>query len=378
MAHYDEKRIASITHEVAEAIEEASFGKLSWAVAAEIFSSAFPGGYAALVNHDFIHNSVEFLECVNMDEAIASSYAEHYAYINPWARVFTKMPSGSVCVAEKHLPARTFVDTEFYNDWLVPQGDVLAGVGLKVDASPTDVVCFPVHYPSRFSQIYDDAATRVSLGLVGAIERAIRTARLLRQEKEEAASKAAVTNRSWPAIVVDSDMRLCGANSEAEFLLSQGTVLSSRKGRISFGNPVLDQRVAAAVIDLAASIASASASCTWRDPHDPVVVQLSRLPKAHLLFSPLIAERTKILLVIKRLAHRKPQLDLTAFAETFGLTRSEMLLCLSLYAGRNLQEAAVELGVTYGTIRDRTKIVFQKTGVRGQPGLCALLARYAG
>lgn len=374
---YDEKRIASITHEIAEAIEEASFGKLSWGVAADIFTSSFPGGCASLVNQDFVHNSVNFIEHVNFDESIISDYIKYYAYINPWVNLFTRMPSGTVFATEQHLPSNTISDTEFYNDWLLPQGDVLAGVGLKVDASPTDVIYFPVHYPLRFAEIYDRPAAEVSLRLVGVIERAIHTAQGLRREKEEAISRAAVASRSWPAVVVDCGMRLCGTNVEAEALLSRGGMLTGKDGRLCFANPVLNQRVATAVADLAASIASRTSYCSWNDPHEPVVVQLSRLPKTHPLFKPLISERTQILLLIKRLAQRPKTPDLTAFAEAFGLTRSELLLCLSLHDGRNLQEAAVELGVTYETIRDRTKVVFQKTGVRGQPGLCALLARYA-
>ncbi|MBL8580257.1 MAG: hypothetical protein JNK47_23925 [Mesorhizobium sp.] len=375
---YDEKRVASITHEVAEAIDLASFGKVSWNVAAEIFISSFPGCCASLVNQDFVHNSINFLESVNIDENFLSTYVEHFAYINPWVDIFTKMPSGTVFVTEEHLPSNKISNTEFYNDWLLPQGDLLAGVGLKVDASPTDVIYFPVHYPGRLAHTYDRPAAEVSRRLVGALKRAIHTTNDLLREKEGPLSTAALTDRFWPAIIVDSTMRLCGANREAEDLLKRRRAMICKNGRISFQNPVFSQRVATAVVDLAASVASETSSCGWRDPQDSLIVQLSRLPKAHPLNTSLVSERTKILCVVKMLSRGPKPPDLTAFGEAFGLSRSEVLLCLSLYAGRSLQEAAVELGITYGTVRDRAKVVFQKTGVRGQPGLCALLARYSG
>jgi DNA-binding CsgD family transcriptional regulator len=81
---------------------------------------------------------------------------------------------------------------------------------------------------------------------------------------------------------------------------------------------------------------------------------------------------------MKRLGSPPMPPDLTALAELYGLAGAEIRLCLSLYAGRNLQEAAAELGVGYGTVRTRSKSIFGKTGTRGQPELCALLARYAG
>lgn len=375
---YDERRIALITHEIAEAIDQASFGMLPWTVAAEIFSSAFPGGFSALISQDFIHDSINFAEWVNIEQNVMSAYIEHFAHINPWAEYWARMPSGFVCVAEQHLPARTFSNTEFYNDWLLPQGDVLGGVGLKVDASPTDVILFPVHYPGRFAELYDRPAAEVSRRLAGVVMRAAGTARDLQRQREAAASQAAVAGRSWPSIVVDAAMRLCGANPEAEALLSGEGLLRCKEGKVHFASPVLDQKVASAVASLAASVASAASSCGWHDPHGPMVVQLSRLPKTHPMARPLFCERTQVLLVLKRFAHPPAPPDLAAFGEAFGLTRSELLLCLSLYAGRSLHEAAAELGLTYETVRTRTKAIFQKTGVRGQPALCALLAGYAG
>lgn len=376
-ASYDEGRISLVSAEVAEAIEQASLGRVPWTVPAEIFSAAFPGGFAALVNQDFVHDSINFMEWVNLDEHAAATYAEHFAYINPWAEVWTQMRSGSVFVAEQHRPARTFANTEFYNDWLVPQGDVAGGVGLKVDASPTDVVYFPMHYPSSFADVYDRPAAEVSRRIVGSIERAIELSRELRKESEELAASAAVTDRAWPSLVVDASMTLCEANGEADALFAEGNLVSCKNGQVRFGDPALARRVSRAVAALAASVASAASSFSWGDCRNPVVFSVSRLPDAGSL-PRLIGGRRQILIIIKRLA-RPPSLpDLAALGQICGLTGAELRLCGSLYAGRTLQEAAVELGISYEAVRTRTKSIFAKTGTRGQPGLCALLARYSG
>jgi DNA-binding CsgD family transcriptional regulator len=376
-ASYDEGKISLIAAEVAEAIEQASLGRVPWTLPAEIFSAAFPGGFAALVNQDFVHDVVNFIEWVNMDDPTITSYVDHFAYINPWAEYWTRMPSGSVFVAEKHRPARTFADTEYYNDWLLPQGDVLGGVGLKVDASPTDVVFFPMHYPSYYAETYDEPAAEVSRRLVAPIQRAIDLSRDLRMEGEGLVSRAAVTDRAWPALVVDASMTLCEANSEAETLLIQGDMVSCRNGRIRFKDPALTKRISSTVSALAASAASASPSFSWGDYRNPLVFSFSRLPQAGSL-PRLIAGRRQILIIIKRLASPPSLPDLAALAQIYGLTGAELRLCTSLYAGRTLQEAAVELGISYEAVRTRTKTIFAKTGTRGQSGLCALLARYSG
>lgn len=376
-ASYDEGRISLITAEVAEAIEQASLGRVPWTLPAEIFSTAFPGGFAALINQDFVHDSINFMEWVNLDEHAAATYVEHFAYINPWAEVWTRMRSGSVFVAERYRPARTFANTEFYNDWLAPQGDVVGGVGLKVDASPTDVVYFPMHYPGRYAETYDGPAAEVSRRLVAPIQRAIEIAASIRSGSDRAASQAAVIGRAWPSVVVDASLKLCGANSEAEALIARENTLICRNGRIAFRNATLHRLIADAVLALARSPASAESTISWVGQHEPTIYSLSRVPVPEAFPRSLVSAGRQVLVVMKRLARPPLMEDLTAFRQLYGLTKAEARLCLSLYAGRTLQEAAAELGLAYETIRTCTKAVFAKTGTRSQSALCALLARYA-
>jgi DNA-binding CsgD family transcriptional regulator len=376
-ASYDEGRISFLANEVAEAIEQASLGRAPWTLAADLFSSAFPGGFAALVSQDFIHDAVNFNEWAKADERTVTSYVEHFAYINPWAEAWTKMPSGSVVVAEKHQPARTFADTEFYNDWLLPQGDVLSAVGLKVDASPTDLIYFPVHYPSRYAAIYDDPAAEVSRRLVAPIQRAIDMAAHLRAVASGTAARAATTGRPWPSFVVDSTLKLCGANAEAEALFAEDGTMVCRNDRITFNDPALQRRMADAVTSLVVSPTSPVSTLSWGGPHEPTLFSLSCVPTSDSFSRLLIDEPRQVLVVVKRLSRPPAMRNPAALRELYGLTDAEIRLCLSLYAGRTLQEAAAELGVSYETIRTRTKAIFAKTGTNGQSGLCALLARYA-
>ena len=43
-------------------------------------------------------------------------------------------------ISEELSPARTFANSEFYNDWLLPQKTVEAASGMKIDGGPRDVV----------------------------------------------------------------------------------------------------------------------------------------------------------------------------------------------------------------------------------------------
>ncbi|MEO0030280.1 MAG: hypothetical protein RIS94_38 [Pseudomonadota bacterium] len=61
------------------------------------------------------------------------------------------------------------------------------------------------------------------------------------------------------------------------------------------------------------------------------------------------------------------------FIQLFDLTASEARLSLALTRGRTIAEAAVEQGITEQTARGYSKIVYAKTGARGQADLVRIL-----
>ena len=61
------------------------------------------------------------------------------------------------------------------------------------------------------------------------------------------------------------------------------------------------------------------------------------------------------------------------FVQLFGLTPSEARLGLALTRGRSIAEAAADQGITEQTARGYSKIVYGKTGARGQADLVRIL-----
>lgn len=194
---------------------------------------------------------------------------------------------------------------------------------------------------------------------------------------EEAASRAAVSSRHWPALVVDGKMRLCNANAEGDKLLSAGSPVRCINGVVSFHDTGLSRSLAQSIAGLAASATALSSICASTDRLNPMAVEISRLPRTHRLFKPLIRERTQLLLQIKQLSMLPAQPDLSPFGTVYGLTKGEVRLCAALYSGMSLREATLKLDVTYETVRSRMKIVFAKTGTNSQAELAALLSRFA-
>ena len=71
----------------------------------------------------------------------------------------------------------------------------------------------------------------------------------------------------------------------------------------------------------------------------------------------------------------QPATDATLLGLVFGLTAAEAKMAARIALGDGVDNAAAALGVSRETARTQLKAVFQKTSVRSQPELLALIGR---
>jgi hypothetical protein len=95
---------------------------------------------------NFAESRLNFSSFQNIDLAFAKSYQDHFAYINPWSAYWTSARSTMASLSEEVFPAGSFANTEFYNDWLLPQ-QVEAAVGMKLVGDHNETVQLIMHYP---------------------------------------------------------------------------------------------------------------------------------------------------------------------------------------------------------------------------------------
>ncbi|MBN9982555.1 helix-turn-helix transcriptional regulator [Rhizobium laguerreae] len=373
---YDEDRVASISNAVAEAIDAAAFGVVSWDEVPRLIGEAFPGSLCSLLNHNVAENKLNFQAVHNIDPEYLKSYADHYAQLNPWIPLWQAVESGTVLVAEQDCPARMFADTEFFNDWLHPQKDIEAAVGIKIDGGPREIIHLPVHYPLSRAGSYDRAAAEVLTRIRNNLRRSVDLGHLLRKTTEGAVAGAALVERTCcAAFVIDSDRHLRDANQQAVDMFSVGSVVALRHGGVCLSNARADNLFRNGIVALSKGL-----------PADlyqiPFCIEARNW---HISFAPLPAisafgilslflTRPMVLVFIRDMdARLRGPGDLSAFALQYGLTRSEIMFCERLAKGDSLAEAASALGIKVETARDRVKSIFHKTGTHRQGQLVAML-----
>jgi DNA-binding CsgD family transcriptional regulator/PAS domain-containing protein len=376
---YDEQRVAAISSEIAAAIDAATFGGGRWDAVPAAMSKAFPGSWSALFNMNFSENQMNFLTIQNMEPTFLESFAEHFAFINPWATYWMSLNRTTIAASEDVFPARSFAKSEYYNDWLLPQ-DTEAAVGMKAVGDRGEAVHFLLHFPLSKEDAYDKAGLEILRRVRGGIERSVNLARLLRNDAETAVAEAALVERSrYAAFVTDGRRRIREANHSAEALFQSGGVVSVRNGRCFLGDKDADARFGAALAAISKGLPVDEPSIPFTTANGAWEVVMAALPVASAAHSGLLSllppERMILVLITDLRARNDGAGDFSNLSRLFGLAPAEILLCKRLFLGESVADAADRLGVTVETARTRLKAILQKTGTSRQSQLILLLSR---
>lgn len=80
-----------------------------------------------MFGHNLTENTSLGLLGGGLDPSELGVYHEHFADKNPWMHMNAVMPTGMVGVSDQAMTRRDLFRTEFYNDWLRKQEDIVAG-----------------------------------------------------------------------------------------------------------------------------------------------------------------------------------------------------------------------------------------------------------
>ncbi|MDX8500656.1 hypothetical protein RFM99_19820 [Mesorhizobium sp. VK4C] len=371
--------MAAISAEIAAAIDAAAFGSGQWDTVPGVLSKAFPGSWGGLYNMNFMQDRLNFLSFHNMEPAFVQSFAEHFAFVNPYAAYWMSLKSTTIAASEQVFPVQAIAHSEFYNDWLLPQ-DTEAAVGMKVVGDRGEAVHFLLHFPLSKGAVYDRAGLEVLRRVRGSFERSIGLGRLMREEAEGAVTASALVERGrCAAFVTEGNRHVREANLLAEFLFSSGDAISVRNGRCFLGNKEADDRFGSALALISKGLSPDGPSIPLLSANGAWEVVMAALPVSRPAHSGLLSllppERMVLVLVSEINSNGAAASEFSALSHLFGLTPAEILFCKRLFLGESVADAAEQLGITVETARTRLKAIFQKTGISRQGQLMLLLSR---
>jgi DNA-binding CsgD family transcriptional regulator len=333
----------------------------------ELMRGESPGLYLQDGDDPLLRVTPEF------DPAWGRAYDEYYVARDVRRPRITALPPGSVYIGQELAPDDELCRSEFYHDFLRPQGFFHA-LGALVSKDAGRVAVLRVLRP-RARPFGEEERSFLRL-VVPHLARALDVHQRLAGVRAERDANAEVLDRFGGGVVLlDRRAHVLAANAYAESLLRAADGLLSVQGSLIASAP-RDGVLLRRFIDAVAS----------RDPRSPdaaggaLVVQRpsGRMPY-QVLVSPLAAPwlatapRQAAVVVYVTDPARGPEPDRDAVCRYLGLTPAEGGVVLALARGLSIADVARERGIAVNTVRTHVKRSLAKAEVGRQAELVRLV-----
>ena len=308
------------------------------------------------------------------DPDYVRSFLNHYSGINAWAPVFSSSPTGTVLSGMEMCPDADMEKTEFYNDWIRPQDDVIGGGGAVIWNDPRRTILFGGNIRRKDRDRLEGDWMRLVTMLASPLQQAFEMSRTLMGKSLEQLALSS-NERGHPAILVVSARRqLLYANPVAQSLLEEGGVVTlDAHSRVDFAEQSAATAFAGAIFSIRLLDRTHATEFHATDPvtGGRYLCRTARLAQDKAIewsFAPLATAPEPCLLVtLQPLAQDR---DTAALLKArFGLTQGEAAGSIALSEGKSPADIAGERGVSIHTVRNQLKAAMAKLGVHRQTEL---------
>lgn len=359
------------------AIHRTALDAREWQTVLDLLAQLTGGAHMHLFGHDAATGVGIKLDGALYDPDFMRSYDAHYHRLNVWAPGYLQAEVGVPLSTRQLLPQDQFERTEFYNDWIRPQGDILGGAGVMLARDGDRIVALGGNIRRKdvdrlegeFVAILEQLAPHMRL----ALEVAQRVGEL-HVEREVILSGIAEGSSIF---LISEDATLVFANPEGEAALEAGILVRyGPRSTIRLTHPKANEALQSALRKPAFARGGAM-DIAWNGaaldlrliPVDPALTP--RLP------FPLLYHTKPPAAVLVLTPRRQTPDAVSRVLNAFGLTEAEAAVARELAQGLALPEIAAKRGVSINTIRNQTQSVLVKSGAKRQAELVVLVHRMA-
>ena len=358
-----------------DAIYEATLIPENWSGLLERLADSL-GGSSAWLSRMNVTNGTGSGLLARLDPAWTESYKDYFYQLNPFATVnepdeYVRAWTTAVYVDEQRIDRNRLVQSEYFNDFMRPQG-VDGVMIIRLALSDYTAVAVNINRSKEkggFTKVEQLRAAAYQSHLIRAY--AI-TKRLAAAHASQAELSEAIHDLPHAIIILTAGGIVRRLNGAAESLLRSRSELRVVSSRLTAADPIV-------AATLEAQIASAgSISRAVRRGHSMSVPGADGTNQLYLSVSPLRTDRSDVfaiepsVLVCVGDPEARSATSEAQLMQVFGLTRAEAKIAAAVQKGARPNEIAEAMRLSPNTIRVHLARIFEKTGVSRQVDLVRL------
>jgi DNA-binding CsgD family transcriptional regulator len=352
-------------------VYDASIVPSEWSTFLKKFSDMQRGAAIAMVAHNEADKTGEISYSVHCDAAWQESYARHFGETDIFVdRLRERGKDVGVWQGQNLIDGCDLTQSEFYNDWLEPQGmfHTVHCLALRESNKVVTLRAGRAKSLGRFSA----TELRAWELLLPHIRRSVHIQKL---NTELASARnvmdGGLSRRSVGLILTKADGMIADTNGFADDLLTKADGLTSR-----FGKLVIDKKREQDRLEI---LINGAVGITLTHAHsgggflnvsrpsgrEPYKVLVTPAPEA----MPFLEKQGTAAAIYILDPEKDVELNLRELQELFGLTFAESNVAASIVKGMDVNETAAALNITRNTVRTHLKRVFEKSGTKRQSQL---------
>jgi DNA-binding CsgD family transcriptional regulator len=341
----------------------ALLGGSSWNVFFDQLLDRKGDGWAVLVSHDTRDGEGMFGHYYGCDEDLVSDYEDYFAAINPWAPNCVAKDEGQAVIGNDLLRRDRFVQSEFFNDFLLPY-DTRDGAGLTIVKNTSRSVMLSVLTADEDQDHVQTLSDRLAF-LYPHLRRAADYYRRREGQELSGFGEQLFEAIDVGVVVLGEDMRPKTISNTAAALIDLHPELALlATGRLHIAGE--EARLAATKMLQHGYRGEKSRSFRV----GALKLTLTRIEKDRLSWY--FAGPTVVVL-IEPLGGAGRRFDPEGFALRYDLTPAELRALIGIAGGKTYSQIALEAGVSVETVRTQVKRLYLKLGVNSQSALLRLI-----
>lgn len=308
---------------------------------------------------------------------ILKSYL-HYAPVNVWTEKCDLLfPRGAIRYSHLAVPDSTLKKTEFYSDWLKPNG-IGYGFGVEISLPEQSTALLSAVRDPQKGPFREEQEGRILQAVLPHLQRALRLhVKFTNLHSANQSLEVALDAFGHAVFGLDDQGKVLFCNSTARRLVSQQNGLHVKHGVLVADSPAQNR-------ELQFHLRQASISGTRITNSGAILISRnSGLPALRMTIMPFASNLLGHIPKLSLLAFiddpaRRPHSRAEVLRKLFQLSPTEARLVDLLASGLDLRNAAEQLQMTIATARFHLKSVFKKTDVNRQADLARLVTSLPG